>query len=134
MESWILLQKPFKDPILKNLKYKIALFPYTMKKRHTSCIFSLFIILALGALVGMLFSPSRGTTTRSLILYKLKRIFEKIKLLFLELIAFPRQVETYNGGKMASQEVINQTIQKAKKLLEEAEELSGQLDANNPTT
>lgn len=104
-----------------------------MKKRRTSSILTLFIILALGVLVGMLFSPTRGATTRSLILYKLKRLFEKIKLLFLQLIALPSQAETHNDGKVASQEVVNKTIRKAKKLLEEAEELSDQLDANNPT-
>jgi gas vesicle protein len=104
-----------------------------MRKRRTSSILTLLVILILGVLVGMLFSPTRGATTRSLILYNLKRLFEKIKLLFLQLVALPRQVETHNDGKVASQEVINETIRKAKKLLEEAEELSNELDANNPT-
>lgn len=103
-----------------------------MKKHRTSHIFTLLIILALGVLVGMLFSPTRGTTTRSFILYKFKRLFEKIKLLFLQLIALPNQVEIHNDGKAASQEVINKTIRRAKKLLKETEALSNQLDANNP--
>jgi cell division septum initiation protein DivIVA len=71
---------------------------------------------------------------RSLILYKLRSLFEKIKSLFLQLISLPSQEETYNNGKAASQEVINKTIQKAKKLLEEAKELSDQLDIKNPAT
>lgn len=103
-----------------------------MQKRRTSRILILLIILVLGALVGMLFSPRRGTTIRSLILYKLKSIFKKIKLLFLELTALPTQAEANNDGKVASQEVINRTISRAKKLLEEAAQLSDQLDANNP--
>lgn len=105
-----------------------------MRKRRTSSILTLLIILALGILVGMLFSPTRGATMRSLILYKLRSLFEKIKSLFLQLISLPSQEETYNNGKAASQEVINKTIQKAKKLLEEAKELSDQLDIKNPAT
>lgn len=105
-----------------------------MRKRRTSSILTLLIILALGILVGMLFSPTRGATMRSLILYKLRSLFEKIKSLFLQLISLPSQEETYNNGKAASQEVINKTIQKAKKLLEEAKELSDQLDTKNPAT
>ncbi len=104
-----------------------------MRKRRASSILTLLVILALGIFVGVLFSPTRGATTRSLLLYKLKRLFKKIKLLFLHVIALPSQVEANNHAKLASQEVINETIRKAKKLLEEAEELSDQLDANNPT-
>ena len=104
-----------------------------MQKRRISNIFTLLTMLVLGGLIGMLFSPTQGATTRSLILYKLKSLFGKIKLLFLQLTALPRQVEIHNDGKVASQEVINTTIGKAKKLLKEVEALSDQLDANNPT-
>lgn len=104
-----------------------------MQKRRTSSILTIFIILTLGVLAGMLISPTRGATTRSLILYNLKRLFGKMKWLFLHLIALPSQVETYNDGKVASQELVNKTIRKAKKLLVEVEELSEQLDANKST-
>jgi len=98
-----------------------------MRKR-SSGILTLLIGLLLGALIGILVAPVGGTTIRSSILYQLKRIIQRIKALFIYLIRFHQDVMTNNNGKVASQEVIDRTIEKAKKLLEEARTLSEQLD------
>ena len=98
-----------------------------MRKRSSSII-TLLIGLLLGALIGILFSPVGGTTMRSLILYQLRKIVQKVKDLFVYVIHLHKNVITKNSGKVASQEVINRTIEKAKKLLEEAKILSEQLD------
>ncbi|OJW70319.1 MAG: hypothetical protein BGO68_02495 [Candidatus Amoebophilus sp. 36-38] len=98
-----------------------------MRKR-SSGIITLLIGLLLGALIGMLFSPVGGTTMRSSLLYQLRRIAQKIRTLFVYVIRLHKHVITNNNGKIASQEVIDRTIEKAKKLLEEAKTLSEQLD------
>jgi gas vesicle protein len=98
-----------------------------MRKRCSSII-TLLIGILLGTAVGMLFSPIEGTKTRSLLLYQLRKLVQKVKRLFIYLIHFHSKVTTDNNGKLASQEVINRTIRKAKKLLEEAKTLSDQLE------
>jgi gas vesicle protein len=98
-----------------------------MRKRSSNII-TLLVGLLLGTLVGMLFSPVRGSTLRSLLLYQLRKIAQKISTLFIYAIRFPKHVITNNNGKVASQDVIDRTIEKARKLLEEAKNLSEQLD------
>lgn len=98
-----------------------------MRKRSSSII-TLVIGLLLGALIGMLFSPVGGTAMRSSVLYQLRSIAQKLRTLFVYVIRFHKHVTTNNNGKIASQEVIDRTIEKAKKLLEEAKSLSEQLD------
>lgn len=99
-----------------------------MKKRPISSILSMLTILAIGTLVGMLFSPTSGTNIRSALLYKLEGFLKKIKSLLLQLLELRSQKTMHNDGKVASQEIINQTISKAKQLLEEVEELSDNLE------
>ncbi len=85
-------------------------------------------MLAIGTLVGMLFSPTSGRNIRSILLYKLEGLVHKIQSLLLHLLDSPRKRAIQNDGKVASQEIINQTINKAKQLLEEVEELSENLE------
>ena len=75
-------------------------------------------MLTIGMIVGMLFSPTTGVNIRSVLLYKLEGLLKKIKLSVFQLLAIPSQKKVHNNGKIASQEIINQTISKAKKLLE----------------
>jgi len=98
-----------------------------MKKKYISGILSALIMLTIGTLIGMLFSPTSGRNIRSVLLYKLKGLAKKIQSLVLKLLELPMQRAIQNDGKVASQEIINNTINKAKQLLEEIEELSENL-------
>lgn len=100
-----------------------------MRRKRSTGIITLLIALILGGTLGMLFSPTGGATMRGLVVYQVRKILQKIKTLFIHLINFHKEVSTYNNGKVASQEVINKTIEKAKKLLEEAKNLSDELEA-----
>lgn len=103
-------------------------------RKYISHIITFLLGITLGVLIGMLFSPTRGATTRSLLFYQIKKLAHKIKMLFIQLIYFPHATIAHNHAKATSQAVINETMRKAKRLLKEATELSEQLDANNATS
>ena len=79
----------------------------------------------------MLFSPSKGTTIRSLFFYQIKQLLQTIKNLVVSIINFRIKSIPNNTAKAAGQEVIDKTIEKARKILEEAKALSKDLDDNN---
>ncbi len=105
-----------------------------MKKNPISSILSILIMITLGTLVGMLFSPTSGNNIRSVLLYKLEGFLKKMKSLLLHMLELPYQSKIQNDGKVASQEIINQTISKAKQLLEEVEELSENLETQSSSS
>ena len=77
---------------------------------------------AVGLVGGLLFAPARGVSIRNILTYKVKRYAEKLQ----ELIKTLMHSHTANvsQAKAASQEVINETIQKAQQLLADANDLA----------
>ncbi|ACE05837.1 hypothetical protein Aasi_0421 [Candidatus Amoebophilus asiaticus 5a2] len=98
-----------------------------MQKRSSSII-TLLVGLALGTLVGMLFSPTGGATIRGFLVYQCRKVLQNIKRMFTHMAPFHHDITIDNTAKAASQEVIERTVKKAKKILEAAELLSNQLD------
>jgi len=98
-----------------------------MKKRSSS-ILTLLIGVGIGVIIGMLFSPTQGATTRDLLCYQFKKLAYKLKLIFIQIIHLHHKILAKNDGQKASQAVIVQTMQKAKEILEEVKKLSHQLD------
>ena len=100
-----------------------------MRKR-TSSIVILCLSLLIGIFIGMLFSPGNGEKLRSLILYQLKKFVRRVYNIF---SGWTRALHPYhkldNSAKAAGQEVVDNVMQKARKLLAEVEDLSDQFDA-----
>jgi gas vesicle protein len=98
------------------------------KQKRSSSIITLLVGLALGTLVGMLFSPTGGATIRGFLVYQCRKVLQNIKSIFTHILPLHDNMAIDNTAKAASQEVIERTVRKAKKILEAAELLSNQLD------
>lgn len=101
-----------------------------MRKSSTSIII-LIIGGALGVLGGILFAPTSGSNTRGALSYQLRRLREKIQELIKELVLVSTKTRVTSKAKAAGQEVVDKTVNKAKQLLREADELVAQLKGND---
>lgn len=101
-----------------------------MRKSSTSIII-LAIGGALGILGGILFAPASGSNTRGALSYQLSRLREKIQELIKELVLVSTKARVTSKAKAAGQEVVDKTVNKAKQLLREADELAAQLKGND---
>jgi gas vesicle protein len=95
-------------------------------RRKSISIIALLLGAAVGVVGGVLFAPARGTNVRSVLSYKIKSYIEKLQ----ELIKALSNTKTAasSQAKAAGQEVIDETISKAKQLLQDANELAVQLE------
>lgn len=101
-----------------------------MRKSSTSIII-LAIGVALGILGGILFAPTSGSHTRVALGYQLSRLREKIQELIKELALVSTKARVASKAKTTGQEIVDSTINKAKQLLREADELAAQLQGND---
>ena len=101
-----------------------------MRKNSVSII-SLLLGAALGFVGGILFAPASGTNVRKILSYRVKNYVEKLQEL-IKALAYTKSAVS-NQAKAAGQEVIDETISKAKLLLEDANELAAQLDVASDT-
>jgi len=95
-------------------------------RRNSFSLMTLLLGMAMGMVGGMLFAPTPGVHTRKRLSYKIKNYSEKLRALIKTLASAQQGVS--NQAKLASQEIIDQTIQKAQQLLEEADALAAQLE------
>jgi gas vesicle protein len=96
-----------------------------MRKKSMSIV-ALFLGAAVGIIGGVLFAPARGTSVRSVLSYKIRSYIEKLQDLVKTLSYTKTAVSSQ--AKATGQEVIDETIIKAKQLLQEANELAAQLE------
>ncbi len=97
----------------------------TMHKNSTS-IFVLLSGIVLGIVGGILFAPTKGTNARNVLTYKIRQYTRKLQA-FLKSLANARNAVS-SQAKAASQEVINETMDRAKQLLAGANELAAELE------
>ena len=96
-----------------------------MRKNSTSII-TLLLGTVVGFLGGILFAPSSGVHIRKVLIYRVKNYAEKLQELVYALSH--TKVAISSQAKAAGQEVIDETISKAKQLLQDANELAAQLE------
>jgi gas vesicle protein len=101
------------------------MFLKKMRKNSIS-ILALLLGTAVGVVGGVLFSPERGSSVRKILSYKVKSYVEKLQELIKTLSQTKVVVSTQ--AKTAGQELIDETISKAKLLLQEANELAAQIE------
>jgi len=79
-----------------------------------------------GFVGGILLAPSSGNNVRKVLSYKVKNYAEKLQELIKTLSH--TKVAVSSQAKAAGQEVIDETISRAKQLLLDADELTAQLE------
>ncbi|MEM7055761.1 MAG: YtxH domain-containing protein [Bacteroidota bacterium] len=100
-------------------------------RKYSASITTFLLGTALGILGGILFAPTEGASTRDILTYQLKRLKIKLQAFIKELALVSTKNTVASKAKIAGQEVVDKTVQKAQKLLVAVNELSSQLESNN---
>lgn len=95
-------------------------------RRNSLNIIALLVGTAVGVVGGILFAPTRGSNVRKMFGYRVRSYAVKLQGLIQSLSHTKATVSSQ--AKDASQEVIDETISRAQKLLQDANELAAQLD------
>jgi len=94
-----------------------------MRKKSISIV-ALLLGVVVGLVGGVLFAPARGINVRSVLSYKIRNCVEKLQEL-LKALSYTKTTVS-SQAKAAGQEVIDETISKARQLLEDVDELAAQ--------
>lgn len=100
-----------------------------MKKRTENLII-LVLGLSLGAIVGVLSAPTKGSTVRSGLIYNLRSYQQKLRAFITKLIGTKNTIT--NQAKHSGKEVITEVVTSAEKILKELDMLAEQLDQKTP--
>ncbi len=95
-------------------------------RRNSISIIALLLGTTVGVVGGILFAPTKGTNVRKALSYQVKSYVEKLQEL-LKALSYTKAAVS-SQAKAAGQEVIDETISKAKELLQDANELAVQLE------
>jgi len=99
-------------------------------RKNSASITALLVGIALGVLGGILFAPAGGASVRNTLTYQLKKTKTKLQKLIQVLALLRAKGIVTSQAKVAGQEVVDKTVQKAQKLLAEVNALAAQLKAS----
>ena len=95
----------------------------------TRTLVSLTTGIVVGTAIGMLYAPDKGVHTRNKLTFQLDRYRLRLKEL-IALLADEKNLH-YNDAKSEGQKVVNDTKEKAERLLTDVEELMSQIKNKN---
>jgi gas vesicle protein len=93
--------------------------------KTTSTILGAIAGAAAGTVIGILFAPDKGSNTRDRLTYRLARYRERLEELLEDLVESKNLPDS--AAKSESQRVISDAKVKAEKLLEDVDDLIGQI-------
>ncbi len=97
--------------------------------RTTNTLLAFLTGASVGAILGILYAPDKGSNTRDKLTYLLDKYKNKLEELINELIE--GENEFMSEAKTEGNRVITDTKEKAEKLLEDVDELIGQIKKGN---
>ncbi|BDD05440.1 YtxH domain-containing protein [Aureibacter tunicatorum] len=93
--------------------------------KKTNALLAFLTGAAAGAILGVLYAPEEGSSTRDKLSYKLSKTRDKLKALIDELIS---DIDSPNSlAKTQGDQVVNQTREKAERLLGDVDDLISQI-------
>ena len=95
-------------------------------RKSSASLLAFILGTTIGAIATLLLAPTRGVDVRSVLSYRVKNYVDRLQDL-IKVLARTKAVAS-TQAKAAGQEVIDETIQKAKQLLKDANDLVAQLD------
>jgi gas vesicle protein len=93
--------------------------------KSSGTFFAFIVGIATGAAVGILYAPDKGANTRDKLSYRLDKYKKKLEELVEELM--DQQQKPLNKAKTDSEKVITDAKEKAERLLDDVDDLIGQL-------
>jgi gas vesicle protein len=93
--------------------------------KSSGTFFAFLVGIATGAAVGILYAPDKGTNTRDKLSYRLDKYKKKLEELVDDLM--DQQQKPLNKAKTDSEKVITDAKEKAERLLDDVDDLIGQL-------
>lgn len=96
--------------------------------KTTNTLLSFLTGAATGAILGILYAPDKGSNTRDKLSYQLDKYRAKLEELINEIVEGKELVN--NSAKVEGEKVITDAKEKAEQLLEDVDELLGQIKKN----
>lgn len=96
--------------------------------KTTNTLLSFLTGAATGAILGILYAPDKGSNTRDKLSYQLDKYKAKLEELINEIVEGKELVN--NNAKVEGEKVITDAKEKAEQLLEDVDELLGQIKKN----
>ena len=100
-----------------------------MSRKSSNTLLAFLTGAATGALVGILYAPDKGINTRDKLTYKLDKYKKMLEELIDDLIQGKDM--PLSAAKSEGEKVVNEAREKAERLLEDVDQLIGQIKGND---
>lgn len=100
-----------------------------MTKKGSNTLIAFLTGAAVGAILGILYAPDKGTATREKLSYRLDK-YKKMLEDLLNNVVDGKEMPLNTEAKAQGQKVVSETKDKAERLLEDVDELLAQIRGN----
>jgi len=101
-----------------------------MSKKGSNALMAFLAGAAVGAVLGILYAPDKGTNTREKLSYKLDKYKKMLEDYLADLVS-GKETSLTTEAKSQGQKVVNETQDKAQQLLDDVDALLEQLRGKN---